>query len=105
MRVIYYIVKAFPDSEIDLSMVVRALDYPSFTDRNKALVILRSLPLDHLNEEDAQRMISILLEVIEKNDAHNYRNAHQVLKNMSGLDYASDDLGSWQKWAMDFLRE
>ena len=74
------------------------LDFPSFTDRNKALVILRSIPFDNLVKEDAKRMAELLIKILEKKDAHNYFNAHKVIKKLSRKDYSIDDIASWKKW-------
>ncbi len=98
MRVIYYIARANPEIKFNVSKIINALDFPSFTDRNKALVILRSIPLDNLKKEDAKRLANILLEILEKKDAHNFRNAHLVIKKWSQKDYAVDDIESWKKW-------
>lgn len=103
MRVIYYIVRAFPDTPLNTAEIIDALDFPSFTDRNKALVILRSIPLDHLKQEDAKQLAQILMEILEKKDAHNYKNAHTVLKKLSGQAYGVDDLQSWKGWMNAFL--
>jgi len=99
MRVIYYIARAFPDMKFNTSKIIDALDFPSFTDRNKALVILRSIPLDNLNKEDSKRLADILIEILEKKDAHNYKNAHTVIKKWSQKNYGEDDIESWKKWA------
>ena len=98
MRVIYYVVRANDNIELDLDLIIEALSFPSFTDRNKALVILRSLPLDNLNALQRVRLAPMLLEILEKKDAHNYRNAHTVIVKMSGLDLSIDDLEGWRSW-------
>ena len=105
MRVIYYIARAFPEMEFNISEIINALDFPSFTDRNKALVILRSIPLDNLNKEDSKRLSDILIEILEKKDAHNFKNAHKVIKKLSQEDYAIDDIESWKKWENAFLKD
>jgi len=102
MRVIYYMARAFPNMEFNIPEIIDALDFPSFTDRNKALVILRSLPLNNLKKEDSKRLIDILVEILEKKDAHNYKNAHTVIKKLSQKDYAVDDIKSWENWANYF---
>jgi len=98
MRVIYYIARAFPDMEFNISKIIDALDFPSFTDRNKALVILRSIPLYNLSKEDSKRLADILIEILEKKDAHNYKNAHTVIKKWSQKNYDVNDIDSWKKW-------
>ncbi len=103
MRVIYYIVRAYPNISFDISEVIDALDYPSFTDRNKALVILRSISLDDLSKEELNKLVPILLEILEKKDAHNYRNAHRVLKNLSKKEYPINDITKWKEWGAAIL--
>jgi hypothetical protein len=99
LRVLYYAVRADNQITIDIDKIVEALDYPSFTDRNKALVILRSIPLNNLSTSQLSRLIPILLEILEKKDAHNYRNAHLVIKKISQMEYSADDLSNWHEWA------
>lgn len=99
LRVIYYISRAHPALITNLSPVLDVIDFPSFTDRNKALVILRSVTLDELSKVERNRLIPILLEIMEKKDAHNYRNAHLVLKKLSGQTFNMDDIQSWRSWA------
>lgn len=98
LRVIYYIVRANPKLDFNVSEIISALDFPSFTDRNKSLVILRSLPVSRFSEKNLKRMIPILLEILEKKDAHNYRNAYIVLKNISGKNYDIKDIQRWKLW-------
>jgi len=99
MRVIYYIVRAFPTIELDTSKIINALDFPSFTDRNKALVILRSIPLTDLKKENSNRLAEILIEIMEKKDAHNYKNAHLVIKKWSQKDFGINNIEDWKKWS------
>ncbi len=103
MRVIYYLVRANPDLEIDIDEIVHVLDFPSFTDRNKALVVLRSLPLQNVESESLKRMVPILIEIVEKKDAHNFRNALLVLQKISGLEYSYNQILEWKSWAKPYL--
>lgn len=98
MRVIYYAVRADYTLNIPLDKVITALNYPSFTDRNKALVILRSLPTSRFSKEQLKKILPILLEILKKKDAHNYRNAHTVLKNISGQDFPDTEIDKWKEW-------
>lgn len=98
MRVIYYAVRADNTLKIPLDKVITALNYPSFTDRNKALVILRSLPSSEFSTEQLKRILPVLLEILQKKDAHNYRNAHSVLKNISGKDFSDAEIDKWEDW-------
>ncbi|MEQ9166193.1 MAG: hypothetical protein RLO12_08045 [Fulvivirga sp.] len=98
MRVIYYAVRADNELKIPLDKVITALNYPSFTDRNKALVILRSLPKSRFSREQLKKFLPILFEILQKKDAHNYRNAHTVLKNISGKDFSDTDIDKWEEW-------
>ncbi len=104
MRVIYYAVRADDQIYVDLDRIIEALDYPSFTDRNKALVILRSMPLNNLSKSQLSKSIPILLEILEKKDAHNYRNAHTVIKKISREEHGIDELEKWQEWATRILK-
>jgi hypothetical protein len=96
MRVIYYILRTYPEIKFNVSELIDALDFPSFTDRNKALVILRSIPLDDLSKEEKSKLVAILIEILEKKDAHNYKNAYLVIKKFSKKEYAIDDIENWK---------
>jgi hypothetical protein len=100
MRVIYYAIRENNNLEIPLDKIIDVLDFPSFTDRNKALVVLRSLPKDRFSNDQINRIIPILLEILKKKDAHNYKNAYIVIKNISGKDFNVDDLTSWTNWSL-----
>ncbi len=104
MRIIYYIVREFPDTPIDIDQVIMALNYPSFTDRNKALVILRSLSLNQLSAQNLSNALPVIFEILVKKDAHNYQNAHLVLKKISKKNYAIDDIESWRGWVNSLLK-
>jgi HEAT repeat protein len=105
MRVMYYAVRENSNLGIPLDKVINVLDYPSFTDRNKALVVLRSLPKDRFSKEQINRIIPILLEILKKKDAHNYKNAHLVIKKISGKDFDDDDLTNWTNWSLDNINK
>lgn len=103
MRVIYYILRNNPELDIDLERVIAVLNYPSFTDRNKALIVLRSLALENLDLESLKKMIPTLIEILEKKDAHNFRNAHLVLQKISGLEFSYNQILEWKSWATPYL--
>ena len=88
--------------ELDLEKVIQALNYPSNYDRNKALVILRSVPLDHLTKSQIKKCLPVLLRCMEDED-HNASNAHLVLKKISGKDYELSDMENWKIWCDDFM--
>lgn len=104
MRVIYYIVRANPKIRIDVSQIVKVLNFPSFTDRNKALVVLRSLEKSRFDKAHLKNMLPVLLEILIKGDAHNYRNALQVLKNISGANFGAQDIALWEKWIHEQIK-
>ena len=104
MRVIYYAIRHHNARKISLDTIIKALDYPSFTDRNKALVILRYLPLQNLTKPQLRRLLPILIEILEKKDAHNYRNAFTVIKKISKKEHDVDDLINWKSWVQSILK-
>ncbi|WP_188606948.1 hypothetical protein [Aquaticitalea lipolytica] len=105
MRLIYYAVRENNSLDIPIDKVIDVLDFPSFTDRNKALVVLRSLPSSRFSKSQLDRIIPILLEILDKKDAHNYKNAHTVLKNISSNDFEVDDIDSWKNWSFNFIQK
>jgi hypothetical protein len=102
MRVIYYLVNENPELELDLDKVVQALNYPSNYDRNKAIVILRSIPLDRLTKSQIAMCLPVLLRCIEEND-NNASNAHRVLKLFSGEQFSRYELEKWRAWCTNYL--
>lgn len=98
MRVIYYAIRNNPSLELSLDKTIQVLNYPSFTDRNKALVVLRSLPKERFSQKHLTQILPILIEVLEKKDAHNYKNAYTILKNISGEQFDIDDIKQWKHW-------
>lgn len=98
MRVVYYAVRADSALPIPLDKIITALHYPSFTDRNKALVILRSLPSSRFSRAQLRRFLPVVLEILKKGDAHNFRNAHAVLRNLSGQTFGVEETERWEAW-------
>jgi hypothetical protein len=105
LRILYYAVKEDNTLQIPLDKVIQALDFPSFTDRNKALVILRSLPRSAFSKEQLKEFLPILLEILEKKDGHNYKNAHTVLKSISGEQFSETETHKWREWVNALIYE
>ncbi len=103
LRVLYYVARAHPELQLPLERVIKALHFPSFTDRNKALVVLRSLPAERFSLEQKRSFLPLLLEVLRKGDAHNYRNAHVVLRQLSGRSHDAADIAAWATWVHEAM--
>lgn len=101
MRVIYYLVKENPELDLDLDLVVRAINYPSNYDRNKAIVILRSISPDRLTPLQIKKCLPVLLKCIIDND-NNASNAYKVLTKVSGEQFSISDIDKWRTWCDNY---
>jgi hypothetical protein len=79
--------------------VIRNIDAPTTTSRNKALHLLVELaqrPEHHARiARDAGPTLLRLLRLIQPN---NHEPAWQVLKEISGESFGDRDYASWERW-------
>ena len=101
MRVIYYLIRKDPKLNLDLDKVIKALYYPTNTDRNKAIVILRSLPRESFTKQQIISIAPILISCVDQGD-HNAGNANQVLQQLSGKDFSRNEISLWKNWYQEF---
>jgi hypothetical protein len=99
MRVLAAIARFHPEFEIPLDPVLTALEYPETTDRNKAAAILEPLSRKpELKEKIARAAGPTLVAMIRLKQPNNRDWAWQILRHVSGEDYADDDVESWSAW-------
>ena len=86
-----------PDFPIDKAIVV--LDFPSTTDRNKALYIISSLIsqpryakyiIDHAGPQ--------LIDVLKLSQENVHGFAYEILRTVSGKKFGERDYKSWENW-------
>ncbi len=106
MRVLAYISQHRRDVRIPIAPVVRALNFPATTDRNKAAAILDGLA-DNPGHKDflLREAGPILLEMLSLNQPNNHDLAYGILKKVSGEDFGDRDLRAWEEWLARELRD
>lgn len=99
MRVLAAITRAHPEVEVPVGPLLRMLNYPEATDRNKA-----GFALAPLAEKEANAGIilkkagGILLAMLKLEQPNNHDPAFLILKNLSGENYGERDYDAWEGW-------
>lgn len=102
MRVLGFMASFRTDIDVPLEPVLRALDGPYASDRNKALFILQGLATrDPRDGRIAREAGSILVRMLELQQPNHRELALDVLTRISGLDHDADDLDAWHAWLSD----
>jgi hypothetical protein len=99
MRVMGMTLITFKKENFPIDEIVKVLDYPARTDRNKAMVILQSLSLQpyyakYIREYAADKII-IQLKMLQPNV---HLPAYDILKRISNQKYAERDYSAWELW-------
>lgn len=102
MRVIGATVASAKLTNIDARPFIKQLDSPYVTDRNKALYVLYGLmnnakPKQQILDNGKERLVKILY----LKQPNNHEFAYQILKSISGKDYADNNYKEWEKWAKE----
>lgn len=100
LRVIGATIEKNKKIEFSLDTILKALDFPTSMDRNKALYILQSLAdkpkyVKYIREHALDLLISDL-KLLAPNV---HGEAYTILKKISGKKFADNDYASWEKWA------
>jgi len=100
LRVLIFVAAREKDARIPLGPIIKAIDYPETTDRNKALYVLDGLAARPENKaqiaREAGRRLVALLKLEQPN---NHDPAYSILKNISGKSFGERDYKSWERWA------
>jgi hypothetical protein len=86
-------------NHIDVDPFLNLLNSPYGSDRNKAVSLLASAPLDkksrlliiHKGQED-------LLALLQLKQPNNHDWAYLLLKKISGKNYSEYDISAWERW-------
>ncbi len=99
MRVIVQTIAKGKLMYINLAPFIDALDSPYDTDRNKALGVI-----NYTMGAPSQRRVVLeqakdkLLSLIKLSQPNNSDSAYDILKRISGKDFARTDYAAWQNW-------
>jgi hypothetical protein len=100
MRVLAMTLNQVKVNDFPVKDIVRGLDFPIATDRNKALAVLLSLIsanpgyTDYVVKNAGKQLIAELK--LSQPNVHGL--AYEILKKVSGKEYSEHDYRSWAKW-------
>lgn len=99
MRVLGMVLEHKKDIDIPVSKIVKALDFPSTTDRNKALYILSGLAEKTENIKYIKSQAgSYLIATLKLEQPNNHDISYAILKKISGKNYSDRDYKAWEVW-------
>lgn len=99
MRVLAFIAERRRDVYIPLDPILKAINYPSTTDRNKSLYILSGVADNPKNRKPiTQKAGPLLLKLLRLNQPNNHDPAYSVLKKISGKEFGERDYKAWEEW-------
>jgi len=99
MRVIAETTSKVEIKDFPIDDVIRALDFPAASDRNKALFlifsVIKQLGYESYVIQHAGKYLIEELKLLQPN-AHDF--AYSILKEVSGENYDKRDYKAWEKW-------
>lgn len=99
MRVLIQVLMKVKPRHFPIENVVKVLDFPTSTDRNKGLVMLSLL----VNFDSYAKYISThaadqLLRCLRLTQPNIHNPAYEILKKISGKSFSDKDYAKWQQW-------
>lgn len=99
IRVLTTIAREHTSIPIDVAVIIKALRFPTTTDRNKAGYVLTALS----EKAELKPIILkgagwVLFDMLKLNQPNNHDPAYTVLKSISGQEYGDRDYMSWKSW-------
>jgi hypothetical protein len=99
MRVLGEIAEKRKEVPIPVEPIIKALNYPATTDRNKALYILEGLAANPKNKGIIIGQAgSLLIKLLRLYQPNNHDFAYSILKKVSGKNYGERDYKAWEQW-------
>ena len=98
LRVLAFIALKQDSVSIPIEPVLRALDYPATSDRNKAAGVLLGLAGRPENREAILSAAPVLLRLLRLEQPNNHDSAYRILQELSGEDFGERDYDSWEAW-------
>lgn len=100
LRVLGYVAKEHPEIDIPLDPILRALEFPTTTDRNKALFILQGLATSRpkLHPTIKARAGKSLVAMLRLEQPNNHDFAWEILKLLRGQDLGERNYDAWDSW-------
>jgi hypothetical protein len=102
MRVFGYVGQFHPELTLPTEAIAEALNFPTTTDRNKALFALASISqITNQREYLIKNTGSLLVSILKLQQPNNHDLAYSVLKTLSGRNFGEHDYSAWEKWLAD----
>ncbi len=99
MRVIGGTLSRNPKIDFSIKTALVALDFPSETDRNKALYMISILSKKSKYHNYLRKHASIvLIEQLKMKQPNLHELSYQVLKKISGKNFGARDYEAWRQW-------
>lgn len=99
LRVLIYAVRNSKEARVPIGPVLKAIEFPETTDRNKSLYVL-----DGLADLPENRRVIIneagatLIRILRLTQPNNHDPAYSILKKVSGRQYGERDYAAWEQW-------
>jgi hypothetical protein len=101
-RVLTDVARFHPEVDIPLPPVLRAMNGPTTTDRNKAVAVVAGLVARPDGAKHYRKVIKqggpTLLKLLALEQPNNHDFAYSILKQVSGKDLGERDVAAWQRW-------
>lgn len=98
-RVLVVALQLDPTLDVPIAPVIRNIDAPATTSRNKALHLLLGLAQRSENHERIAREAGpTLLRLLHLVQPNNHEPAWGILKTISGESYGARDYATWERW-------
>jgi hypothetical protein len=99
MRVLGSTLTKVKTANFPIEKIIKALDYPAETDRNKALYILQSLSVQPIYAEYIRNHASNeIIAQLKMQQPNLHNTAYQILKKISGKNFDEMNYIAWNKW-------
>ena len=99
MRVLGEALNVIRPNNFDIDPIIKALDFPLTTDRNKALYIVSSLSNQPKYARYIAQHASVpLMASLRMKQPNLHNSAYVILQQISGKSYGERDYDTWQSW-------
>jgi hypothetical protein len=103
IRVFSDIAQLHRDLTLPVEKIVKILDYPETTDRNKASAVVLGIVADPTQLSRYKPLVMdqavpIFLKTLRLQQPNNHDFAYMILRIVSGKDYGERDYAAWDRW-------
>jgi hypothetical protein len=99
MRVLITAIDAVNPPNFDIDSVIKALDFPNETDRNKAVCMITTLSNQSKHADYIVQHASVpLMALLKMKQPNLHENAYFALCQISKESYGARDYAAWEAW-------